>query len=110
MTKLIFTPGDTERYTEEDGYPAAWDANFTWTGRDDYLQWVAAWKACLKQIIADIRAKKAIRRDKTKSIVERNDANGWRQQYRVDCCNLLLIRRLGKQASAKQREQHNLAA
>lgn len=109
MNKLTFTTGHTYiRYSYEDennyNYPTIWDANFTWTGRDDYLAWVAEWKTCLKQKIAQIRVEKRDRRNKDLDIATRNAANQERQQLRIDCYNLLLIRRIGKLASAKQRE------
>jgi hypothetical protein len=117
MTKLIFPSTHTYiRYTYEDEntheYPADWEANFTWTGREDYLQWVAEWKACLKQKIAAIRMEKTDRRNRDLTIAARNGANVERQQLRIDCYNLLLIRHIGKRRSAMQRDdqRNSLAA
>ena len=77
--------------------------SFTWTDRDSYLAWVAEWKAELRSRIEDIRRLKAQRRNKELSIETRNYANQQRQQLRVECCNLLLLRMMGKKLSAQQR-------
>jgi hypothetical protein len=76
---------------------------FTWTGRDSYLAWVTAWKAELHTRIEDIRRLKAQRRNKALSIEARNYANHQRQLLRVECCNLLLLRMMGKKLSSEQR-------
>jgi hypothetical protein len=108
MTKLIFNQNDAKHwfYTDDNTYhyPAAWEANFTWQNRDDYFDWVKQWKQQLHTMIAQIREFKAIRRNKTLDIAERCLANEHRQYLRVVCSNLLLLRRLGKIKSAKQRD------
>jgi hypothetical protein len=114
MSKLIFFSETYIRYeyTDEDNnnFPNDWEANFTWTGRDDYLEWVAEWKDALKAQIKLIRDQKAIRSDKTAEISDRNAANLKRQQLRIDCHNLLLMRKIGKRRSARQRADLKLAA
>jgi hypothetical protein len=109
MSKLIFPTTHTHiRYTYEDAdnyhIPTEWLANFTWTGRDDYLEWVADWKVRLKQKIVAIRNEKADRRDTRLADGVRNAANIERQQLRIDCFNLFIIRKIGKHMSAKQRD------
>lgn len=79
--------------------------SFTWTDRASYLAWVAAWKTELKQRIADIRYQKAIRGDKSQEIATRNGANMERQELRIECANLMMLRRLAKALSATQRHQ-----
>lgn len=108
MSKLIFTPPySTATYEDENTFniPTAWEANFVWTGRDDYLEWVTDWKTILRTKIAEIHAEKAIRRNKAKSIEERNSANYQRQALRAECRDLMIIRKIGKQRSVKQRDE-----
>ena len=89
-------------WDEEDA--AKWSAeSFTWTDRDSYLAWVAAWKAELHTRIAEIRRLKAQRRNKDLSIATRNYANNQRQLLRIECCNLILLRMMGKKLSVTQR-------
>lgn len=78
--------------------------SFTWNDRASYLAWVAAWKAELHTRIAEIRRLKAQRRNKALSIATRNYANYQRQLLRIECCNLLLLRMMGKKLSAEQRD------
>ena len=53
--------------------------SFTWTDRESYLAWVAAWKAELHARIDDIRRLKAQRRNTSLSIATRNYANVQRE-------------------------------
>ena len=78
--------------------------NFTWSDRESYLAWVAAWKSELKTRIEEIRRLKAQRRNKSLSIETRNYANYQRQLLRIECCNLLLLRTMGKKLSVQQRD------
>jgi hypothetical protein len=116
MSKLIFPTEHTFiRYGTfgemEVAMPPSWMKNFTWTGRDDYLEWVADWKATLQMKIQAIRDCKTIRRNKLANDDDRGMANAERHLLRVDCYNLFLIRSTGKQMSAQQREaQRNIAA
>ena len=77
--------------------------NFAWSDRDSYLAWVAAWKVELKTRIEEIRRLKAQRGNKNLSIDTRNYANYQRQLLRIECCNLLLLRTMGKKFSVEQR-------
>ena len=115
MSKLIFPTGHTFlRYGTIDKVsiemPPAWMKNFIWTGRDDYLEWVADWKTTLQAKIQAIRDCKTIRRNKLANDDDRGMANAERQMLRVDCYNLFLIRTTGKQISAQQREEQRKAA
>jgi hypothetical protein len=112
MSKLIFPTHHTYiRYEADIDFPDAWNKNFIWKDRVDYLEWVADWKTCLKAKIAAIQEEKAIRRDKSRDTSVRNGANQERQQLRIDCFNLLVIRRMGKRCAGEQRAaQRNLAA
>lgn len=78
---------------------------FTWTDRASYLAWVAQWKAELHEKIKDIRDQKAIRRDKTKGDTARADAQQRRQQLRIECANMFLIRTMAKELAGRQREE-----
>jgi hypothetical protein len=115
MTKVIFPTGHTYiryEYDNEDtnNYPNDWEQNFAWTGRDDYLAWVQDWKLRLKAMIKAIREEKAIRRDRERDDGERNRANIERHALRIDCYNLLLLRRIGKIRAGQQRQQNKIAA
>ena len=83
--------------------------SFTWTDRDSYLAWVTQWKIELAHWVKEIRRLKAIRADKTQDSEVRMGANAERQQLRIVCANLMLLRMLGKKLSAEQR-QARLAA
>lgn len=109
MNKLLFPTSHTLiRYgmfdEKEIEIPPDWRTNFNWTGRTDYLEWVAAWKAGLRQKIALIRKAKIDRRDPAIDDDKRNAAQYERQQLRIDCYNLLLLRALGKVEAGKQRD------
>lgn len=90
---------------DEDKFIAWAEEHLRWQGRDDYLAWLAEWKTRLHEDIAEIRKQKAIRRDKTRTIEDRNYANWERQRLRTECRNLMLLRRIGKQMSARQRTE-----
>ena len=109
MSKLIFPAHSDSRYNYEDEnnyeLPSSAEENFVWTDRADYLEWVTEWKAELKRRIALIREEKAKRRNKSLEVSERNAANWARQLLRIDCYNLLVLRKIGKIRSARQREQ-----
>ena len=77
---------------------------FVWTDRESYLAWVAAWKLELKAHIVEIRAQKAIRRDKTQTIEARAQANSTRQSLRVQCFNLFLLRQMARDLSIQQKK------
>lgn len=102
--KLIF-PNYARRIDENDLLTPTIQQNFAWTNREDYLEWVASWKAELHTRIAEIRRLKAIRRDKGQKTEDRNAANVSRQVLRVECFNLLLLRTEGKRLSAMQRNR-----
>jgi hypothetical protein len=110
MSKLIFSPAHTKtRYTDDVNkepdkalLPADLASNFTWTGREDYLEWVADWKTRLHAMIADIRQQKAARPRGTDEA--RCAAASACFRLRIDAYNLLLLRRIGKRLSAQQRE------
>jgi len=76
---------------------------FTWTDRDNYLQWISDWKAVLKEQIAEIRRMKAIYRDPSLDTEARAMAQSERHYLRIYCANLFLMRRMAKQLSATQR-------
>lgn len=102
--KLNF-PNHLPRLTEDDLRIPTLQQNFAWTGREDYLEWVASWKAKLHEKIAEIRRQKAIRRDKNQKDEDRNAANSSRQWLRVQCFNLMLLRAEAKRRSVEQRKQ-----
>lgn len=92
------------RWDDDDLLTSGIAQNFAWTGREDYLEWVASWKTELARRIARIRALKAIRRDKSNSLEARNSANLSRQFERIQCHNLLMLRIKGKEESRRQRD------
>jgi hypothetical protein len=111
MSKLIFPSQHTFIRYDDTDFPDAWNKNFIWKDREDYLEWVADWKSCLKAKIAAIHDEKAIRRNKSMGIWTRDAANQERQQLRIDCFNLFVIRRMGKRSAGEQRAaQRNIAA
>lgn len=104
MITILPTRYARTRWTDEEAMQWIGES-FTWTDRASYLAWVAAWKAELKTRIADIRYQKAIRSDKAQEIATRNGANVERQELRIECANLMMLRRLAKAMSATQRHQ-----
>lgn len=79
----------------------------SFTGRDDYLAFVSAWKAHYKGVVQEIRDLKEERRDKTRSIAARNGANLARQSLRHDARTLIGLRLAGKEiARAHHRAKH----
>jgi hypothetical protein len=114
MSKLIFPTGHSylrHSYEDPENYeiPEAWMDNFKWTGREDYLEWVAEWKTILKSKIAAIREEKIARRNRFLSDEDRNAAQHERQLLRIDCHNLLILRIFGKVQSRRQRDERKMA-
>lgn len=101
----ILPPKYAQIYWDEEHALKWCGESFTWTDRESYLAWVATWKSELKARIAEIRRLKAQRRNKDLSIDTRNYANYQRQLLRIECCNLLLLRTMGKKLSIEQRTQ-----
>lgn len=109
MSQFIFSDNHTNtRYTDDTNkepdktlLPAELARNFTWTGREDYLEWLADWKARLALMIENIRRQKAGR--SLGSIEDRAAAASQCHALRIDAYNMLLLRRMGKRLSARQR-------
>ena len=99
----ILPPRYAQIYWDEEHALKWCGESFTWADRASYLAWVVEWKIELRQRIAEIRRLKAQRRDKTLSIETRNSANAQRQLLRIECCNLMLLRTMGKKLSVEQR-------
>lgn len=85
--------------------------NFTWTGKDDYQQWVIHWKALLQAEIYNIAAVKAILKDKDTSPISRAAAQSEKTRLTIRCFNLYFLRhhskkQAGKQMPTKQKQEH----
>ena len=80
------------------------EASLEFEGRDHYVAFVAVWKAQYREVVAEIRAAKAVRRDKGNAVQVRNDAQARRQYLRGDAHGLLAVRIAGKAVARKARE------
>ena len=76
----------------------------SFTSRETYLEWVKDWKAALRGTVEDIRAQKAVRRDKSQTDYVRYSANEERQMLRVAAHNLIQLRLAGKRRAVAQVE------
>jgi len=65
-------------------------------GREDYLAWVAAWKALLRATVAEVRQARADRRDPEGTDYSRSDAQMRRQVLRARGRALMALRAAGK--------------
>lgn len=107
MSTIEFKVSRYERMTAEE---ADESPLLSFSGREEYLAWVAAWKAALKERVESIRAEKARRRDTSLEVHERNGANNERQALRVEACNLVALRLAGKRRSSAARAARLAAA
>lgn len=72
-------------------------------GRDHYVAFVALWKADYAEVVRQIHAAKAVRRDKGNPVDARNAAQVERQCLRGEARGLLAVRLAGKAVARAER-------
>ena len=105
MNEKIF---NLSRHSRLDDGEATVHPALTFTDRESYLAWVAAWKTSWHAAVAEIREAKRIRRDKEKADSDRFQAQMERLRLRVLAFNHLQIRRAGKLRSAQAERRRDI--
>lgn len=83
------------------------NTELTWTGREGYLAWVKDWKAILEIRIAAVKKYRLLMQTRLAGIEEedRSYAQSMRQRVRLQCFNLLRVRKAAKLRAGAERAQ-----